>query len=83
MLNLTKYLVFLKARLILCCINGLPFSEDVLKLCEKFRNEGVVAIDIAGNEAAISAAGGGTLLLMRQINTLNRLGFTWSFYRLY
>jgi len=48
----------LKARAILCCISGLPqFSKDVLDLCDKFRNKGVVGIDIAGNEGAIAENG--------------------------
>jgi len=48
----------LKARAILCCISGLPqFSQDILDLCKEFRNDGVVGIDIAGNEGAISENG--------------------------
>jgi hypothetical protein len=31
-------------------------------MCNKYRNEGVVAIDIAGNEAAISQEGGGEVV---------------------
>ena len=45
--------------MILCCINGLSqFSPEVLQLCDELRNEGVVGIDIAGNESAIAAKGG-------------------------
>lgn len=48
----------LQARLILCCINGLSqFSQEILKLCQEFRNEGVVGIDIAGDENAIAKQG--------------------------
>lgn len=51
-----------KARVILCCINGLShYSTEVLQLCEEFRNEGVVGIDIAGQEMAISDGGGAEL----------------------
>ena len=39
----------LTARVLLCCIRGLDqFSEDVLRLCVKYRDQGVVGIDIAG-----------------------------------
>jgi len=45
----------LTARLILCCIRGLSqFSEDILRLCEKYRGQGVVGIDIAGDEEGLS-----------------------------
>lgn len=48
-----------KIRLILCCINGLfQYSHDILRLCKKYLNEGVVGIDIAGNEGAIAHEGG-------------------------
>ena len=47
-----------KARAILCCISGLDqFSPEILELCNEFRNDGVVGIDIAGNENAIAASG--------------------------
>ena len=40
----------LTARVLLCCIRGLDqFSEDVLRLCVKYRDQGVVGMDIAGN----------------------------------
>ena len=44
-----------KARAILCCIIGLPpeIAEEVLELCQRFKDEGVVGIDIAGDEATI------------------------------
>ena len=39
----------LTARVLLCCIRGLDqFSEDVLRLCVKYRDQGVVGMDIAG-----------------------------------
>ncbi len=35
-----------------CLIRGMShFAQDVLKLAEKYRGEGVVGIDIAGDEA--------------------------------
>ncbi|XP_061838798.1 adenosine deaminase [Nerophis lumbriciformis] len=41
-----------KARSILCCMRHMPsWSADVVDLCKKFRNEGVVAIDLAGDES--------------------------------
>ena len=52
----------LKARVILCCLNGLSqFSQEILELCHEFKNEGVVAIDIAVDEGAIAAQGGSEL----------------------
>ncbi len=64
-----------QVRLILCCINGLPqFSKDILRLCEKYRNEGVVGIDIAGSESAIARGGGGTRLGSR--GPRSRLAFS-------
>lgn len=51
-------MVIFQARVILCCISGLQhFSKDILDLCEEFRNDGVVGIDIAGNEGAIREHG--------------------------
>lgn len=42
----------IKAKIILCCIRGHPeWSENVLDLCVKYKNDGVVGIDIAGDEA--------------------------------
>ena len=44
----------LTARVLLCCIRGLDqFSEDVLRLCNKYRDQGVVGIDIAGDEEGL------------------------------
>ncbi|KAG9269085.1 adenosine deaminase [Astyanax mexicanus] len=41
-----------KARSILCCMRHMPnWSMDVVELCKKYRNDGVVAIDLAGDEA--------------------------------
>ncbi|KAL7859370.1 hypothetical protein SRHO_G00145170 [Serrasalmus rhombeus] len=41
-----------KARSILCCIRHMPnWSMDVVELCKKYRNDGVVAIDLAGDES--------------------------------
>ena len=44
-----------KARIILCCIIGMPpeIAQDVLQLCQRFKDQGVVGIDIAGDEATI------------------------------
>lgn len=40
------------ARTILCCIRGKPeWSQDILDLCIHFKDQGVVGIDIAGDEA--------------------------------
>jgi len=51
-----------RARAILCCLNGLSqFSQEILDLCREFKNEGVVGIDIAGDEGAITTLGGGEL----------------------
>ncbi|KAF5889662.1 adenosine deaminase, partial [Clarias magur] len=42
----------IKARSILCCMRHMPnWSMEVAKLCKKYRNEGVVAIDLAGDES--------------------------------
>lgn len=42
----------IKARIILCCLLPLPnLNEEVLNLCVEFQNDGVVGIDIAGDEA--------------------------------
>jgi len=42
------------ARVLLCCIRGLPqFSEDILRLCVKYKDQGVVGIDIAGDEEGL------------------------------
>ena len=44
--------------MILCCLSGVPqFSKEILELCQEFKNEGVVGIDIAGDENAISSIG--------------------------
>jgi len=41
-------------RVILCCIRGLPhLNKDVLRLCEKYKDKGVVAMDIAGDEGGL------------------------------
>ncbi|XP_041859666.1 adenosine deaminase [Melanotaenia boesemani] len=41
----------IKARSILCCMRHMPsWSMDVLRLCKKYQHEGVVAIDLAGDE---------------------------------
>ncbi len=46
-----------KARALLCCIRGLPEAtyRDTLRLCEAFRGEGVVGIDVAGDEGSLVA----------------------------
>ncbi|XP_046896735.1 adenosine deaminase isoform X1 [Hypomesus transpacificus] len=42
----------IKARSILCCMRHMPdWSMEVLELCKKYGNEGVVAIDLAGDES--------------------------------
>ncbi|XP_022045520.1 adenosine deaminase [Acanthochromis polyacanthus] len=42
----------IKARSILCCMRHKPnWSMDVVELCKKYRHEGVVAIDLAGDES--------------------------------
>ncbi|XP_033485354.1 adenosine deaminase [Epinephelus lanceolatus] len=42
----------IKARSILCCMRHMPsWSMDVVELCKKYRSEGVVAIDLAGDES--------------------------------
>lgn len=41
-----------KARSILCCMRHEPnWSMEVVELCKKYRNDGVVAIDLAGDES--------------------------------
>ncbi|CAL4085340.1 unnamed protein product, partial [Meganyctiphanes norvegica] len=46
-----------KVRVILCCIRGIPeWSWDILRLCDEYRDKGVVAIDIAGSEATDATA---------------------------
>ncbi|XP_055043706.2 adenosine deaminase isoform X1 [Misgurnus anguillicaudatus] len=42
----------IKARSILCCMRHEPsWSMEVVELCKKYRNDGVVAIDLAGDES--------------------------------
>ena len=42
-----------QALIILCCIRGRGQEAlGVMELCHKFKNEGVVAIDIAGDEGS-------------------------------
>ncbi|XP_023248701.1 adenosine deaminase [Seriola lalandi dorsalis] len=42
----------IKARSILCCMRHMPsWSMDIVELCKKYRHEGVVAIDLAGDES--------------------------------
>ena len=43
-----------KARVILCCIIGMPpeMAQENLELCKKFQGEGVVGIDIAGDSSS-------------------------------
>ncbi|NXU56777.1 ADA deaminase, partial [Turnix velox] len=42
----------IKARSILCCMRHMPsWSPEVVELCKKYRNNSVVAIDLAGDEA--------------------------------
>jgi len=44
-------------RLLLCCIRGMgQFSEDILRLCVKYREQGVVGMDIAGDEEGLDPA---------------------------
>ncbi|KAG7263832.1 hypothetical protein CRUP_003841 [Coryphaenoides rupestris] len=42
----------IKARSILCCMRHMPsWSMNVVELCKKYHHEGVVAIDLAGDES--------------------------------
>ncbi|KAF7696144.1 adenosine deaminase [Silurus meridionalis] len=42
----------IKARSILCCMRHMPkWSMEVVELCKKYRNDGVVGIDLAGDES--------------------------------
>ncbi|XP_078508057.1 adenosine deaminase-like [Lissotriton helveticus] len=42
----------IKARSILCCMRHMPnWSSEVIELCKKYRNDTVVAIDLAGDES--------------------------------
>uniref|UniRef100_A0A672HEP2 Adenosine deaminase n=1 Tax=Salarias fasciatus TaxID=181472 RepID=A0A672HEP2_SALFA len=42
----------IKARSILCCMRHMPsWSMEVAALCKKYQHEGVVAIDLAGDES--------------------------------
>ncbi|KAK6303308.1 hypothetical protein J4Q44_G00257620 [Coregonus suidteri] len=42
----------IKARSILCCMRHMPsWSMDVVELCKKYKKDGVVAIDLAGDES--------------------------------
>ncbi|TSL61255.1 Adenosine deaminase [Bagarius yarrelli] len=42
----------IKARSILCCMRHMPnWSMEVLELCKKYQNHGVVAMDLAGDES--------------------------------
>ncbi|XP_026187283.1 adenosine deaminase [Mastacembelus armatus] len=42
----------IKARSILCCMRHMPnWSMDVMELCKKYHHQGVVAIDLAGDES--------------------------------
>ncbi|KAG0720451.1 Adenosine deaminase [Chionoecetes opilio] len=44
-----------KARVILCCIRQRSeWSWDILRLCEKYKERGVVGIDLAGDEGLVS-----------------------------
>eukprot|EP00088_Acartia_fossae_P062146 TRINITY_DN7486_c0_g1_i1.p1 TRINITY_DN7486_c0_g1~~TRINITY_DN7486_c0_g1_i1.p1 ORF type:complete len:364 (-),score=82.82 TRINITY_DN7486_c0_g1_i1:340-1431(-) len=41
-------------RTLLCCIRGLPqFDKDIVRLADKYRDKGVVGIDVAGDEGHI------------------------------
>ncbi|XP_076059072.1 adenosine deaminase-like [Oratosquilla oratoria] len=43
-----------KIRVLLCCIRGhSQWSWDILRMCEEYRDQGVVGIDIAGDEAVL------------------------------
>ncbi|XP_038659137.1 adenosine deaminase [Scyliorhinus canicula] len=42
----------IKARSILCCMRHMPeWSAEVVRLCKKYHNEGVVGMDLAGDES--------------------------------
>ncbi|KAM6453753.1 adenosine deaminase isoform 1-T1 [Liasis olivaceus] len=45
----------IKARSILCCMRNMPsWSPEIVELCKKYRNDTVVAIDLAGDESIIA-----------------------------
>ncbi|XP_061591148.1 adenosine deaminase [Cololabis saira] len=47
----------IKVRSILCCMRHMPsWSMDVVELCKKYKDDGVVAIDLAGDESLNSEA---------------------------
>ncbi|XP_075427435.1 adenosine deaminase-like [Ascaphus truei] len=47
----------IKARSILCCMRHMPnWSAEVVQLCKKYKNDTVVAIDLAGDESLNSEA---------------------------
>ncbi|KAM4622514.1 adenosine deaminase [Discoglossus pictus] len=47
----------IKARSILCCMRHMPnWSAEVVELCKKYKNDTVVAIDLAGDESLICEA---------------------------
>ncbi|XP_048873116.1 adenosine deaminase [Brienomyrus brachyistius] len=50
----------IKARSILCCMRHMPnWSMEVIEMCKKYRNDGVVAIDLAGDESLNCEANSG------------------------
>jgi len=41
-------------RVLLCCIRGLPqFDKDIVRQCNKYSDQGVVGIDLAGDEGGL------------------------------
>ncbi|KAM3618605.1 uncharacterized protein V6R79_022447 [Siganus canaliculatus] len=47
----------IKARSILCCMRHMPsWSMDIVRLCKKYQHDGVVGIDLAGDESLSSEA---------------------------
>ncbi|XP_070600799.1 adenosine deaminase [Erythrolamprus reginae] len=46
----------IKVKSILCCMRNYPkWSQDIVKLCKKYRDDTVVAIDLAGDESRNAA----------------------------
>ncbi|XP_077577008.1 adenosine deaminase [Stigmatopora nigra] len=56
-----------KVRSILCCMRHMPsWSASVVELCKKYRHEGVVAIDLAGDESLDCQAYPGHMLAYQE-----------------
>ena len=56
----------MQVRVIVCLIRGMThFARDTLRLAEKYRGEGVVGIDIAGDEASCAKGDTGSKRKLR------------------